>query len=76
MKYCKPRNYEGIENGIHKTCRYIELADVIDFHGEKFAKQWQVFMEKRKSFAVDGQQVYYYVDYKDCALTTSMYLFD
>jgi hypothetical protein len=74
MKYCKPRNYEATENGIHKTCKYIRLADIIDFHGEEFAKQWQGFAEKKKTLEINGEQVYYYMDYKDCALTTKMYM--
>ena len=74
MKYCRPRNYEALENGIYKTCNYIKLEDVITFHGKDFANQWQEFIKKRKALEINGEQVYYYMDYKDCALTTKMYI--
>jgi len=75
MKFCKRRRltYTGINN-IITTTDYITFADVIEFHGNKFANQWREFIKTSKTFTVNDQEVFYYADYKTVAMTTHMYL--
>ena len=74
MKYCKARLHESTSQGRHTTYNYVTLADIVEFHGQTFTQQWQFFASKKKPLSINEQPAYYYMDYKDCALTTELYM--
>lgn len=75
MKFCKPRacEYNGL-NGVLTTTSYVSYEDVLEFHGELFAKQWLEFIKNKPTLKLEGNNYYYYVDYKHFAIATDMYV--
>ena len=71
MKFCQRRTheYKGINN-IITSAHYINLEDVISFHGKPFADKWLEFI-KTKPLLKDNS--YYYEDDKFAARQTDSY---
>jgi len=75
MKFCKKRKHEyKSTSGTSTTCDYILLDDVIDFHGDDFAKKWQEFIKLKPRTFIHGQECYFYADYEFAARQTQCYL--
>lgn len=74
MKFCKPCRGTKEEQGRTSTFDYVPLSDIKSLHGERFLEQWKVFATKAQPVLVDGQEVYYFADYKHIAYATDMFL--
>jgi len=72
VKLCKKRtcSYAGI-GGTPTTYDYVLENDVHHFHGEEFTNKWKEYISKKPYIAQDGEQRYYYYDYKECVLKTN-----
>ena len=75
MKFCKPRvcEYSGL-SGALTTTNYVTKEDIISFHGKIFADQFLKFTKNKPTFILEGNNHYYYVDYKHFAIATDMYI--
>lgn len=74
MKFCKPCRGNKEEQGRNTTFDYVTLSDIKSHHGEQFLKQWKALASKVHPVHVDGQEVYYFADYKHIAYATDMFL--
>jgi hypothetical protein len=74
MKFCKPTRGVKEEQARTLTFDYVMLSDIKLHHGEQFLEQWKTFATKTRPIFLDGQEAYYYADYKQHAMTTRMYL--
>lgn len=72
MKLCKKRTHSYISTGgVATTYDYVLEHDVYTFHGKEFADKWKEYIAKKPYIATDGEQRYYYYDYKECVLKTN-----
>lgn len=75
MKFCKPRVCEYSRlSGALTTTSLVSYEDVVEVHGEQFAKQWLEFIKNKPTHTLEGKKYYYYVDYKHFAIATDMYI--
>lgn len=67
MKFCKPKSHEyaGI-GGTVTSYHYVLEDDVEAFHGHEFTKKWKEYIVKKPCIVENGEQRYYYADYKEC----------
>jgi hypothetical protein len=69
----KRHNYKGI-NSAEVSVDYAAPNDIVQFHGEVFAKQFLTFAEKLPTLCVEGTNVFYYSDYAHIARRTDQYI--
>lgn len=75
MKYCKGNIYEYIGfNGTPTTVKFISSKEVLDFHGKEFFNKFSEFASNLPKVKVNNEDCYFYIDYKEKALTTEMWI--
>ncbi|NBP15498.1 hypothetical protein EBU95_14030 [bacterium] len=75
MKFC-PRQvftYTSLSQR-ETTVNYVSYENVLFFHGVNFAKQWFEFIKNKPKIIINGEECFYYADYKHFAIATDMYI--
>jgi hypothetical protein len=72
MKLCKRRTHTPkTTTGSATTYDYVLEDDVYAVHGKEFTEKWKEYISKKPMLVADGEQRYYYYDYKECVLKTN-----